>query len=273
MFLHVYERFGEVMQDLNLLTDERQALIEARLLADGRVLAAQLSEELGVSVDTIRRDLRELATQGRCRRVYGGALPSAPVPGNHQLRLGFMTERKRMLAKKAAELVDPGMTVYVDAGTTNLAAVKALDPGLPITLVTNAPAIAAFVLDRPEWRLIQIGGEVNISIGAAVGAMAIRDADALMPDLAILGTCGFDIRAGLSAHTLEEGELKRYVAERSSQVLSMLTDDKLSTRAPYAFCAAKSCNHLIFESTAPEDVVGAARQLGANVLIADQADV
>ena len=256
------------MQDTDLLTQERQALIEARLVTDGRVLAGQLADELSVSVDTIRRDLRELAADGRCRRVYGGALPPAPRPGNHQQRVGFMLERKQMLAKAIAPLIMPGMTVFVDAGTTNLAAIKALSVDMPVTIMTNAPAIAAFVLDRPHWRLIQIGGEVDLATGGAVGAMAIRDASAVMPDLALIGTCGFDVRLGLTAHTLEEGELKRFVAERSSQTVAALTDDKLVTRAPFAFLPTQACTHLVFEATAPQDVIAEVNMLGVNTLVA-----
>lgn len=257
------------MQEVELLTEERQSLILTRLKADGRVLAAQLSDEFDVSVDTIRRDLRELAAQGRCRRVYGGALPAAPQPGDHQQRLSIMTERKRMLARRAAGLVEPGMTVFIDAGTTNLALVRELAADMRITIVTNAPAIAASVLDRLNWRLVQVGGEVDLSIGAAVGAMAIRDAGAVMPDLAILGTCGFDIGAGLSAHTLEEAELKRFVAERAGRVAALLTDDKLATRAVFNFLETKACSHLVFEATARVDIVDDARQLGVDVLVAD----
>jgi DeoR/GlpR family transcriptional regulator of sugar metabolism len=257
------------MQNLDLLTEERQALIEARLASDGRVLAAQLADQLAVSVDTIRRDLRELAANGRCRRVYGGALPAAPRPGSHQQRLGYMADRKEMLAQRAASLVSAEMVLYVDAGTTNLAIVKAISADMPLTIVTNAPAIAFLVLDRPGWKLIQLGGEVDLAIGAAVGAMAMRDASAVMPDLAILGTCGFDLRAGLTAHTLEEGELKRFIAERSDRVAAALTDDKLGTKAPFAFWPAKSCSHLVFEATAPDSFVEDARQLGIGSLVAD----
>lgn len=256
------------MQDADLLTEERQALIEARLATDGRVLAGQLADELSVSVDTIRRDLRELAAVGRCRRVYGGALPPAPRPGNHQQRVQFMPERKQMLAKAVAPLVTPGMTVFVDAGSTNLASIKALPIEMPLTIVTNAPAIAAFVLDRPKWRLIQIGGEVDMATGGAVGAMAMRDVSAVMPDLALVGTCGFDVRLGLTAHTLEEGELKRFVAERSSQTVAVLTDDKLVTRAPFAFLATQACTHIVFEATAPHEIVADTHKVGVNVLVA-----
>lgn len=257
------------MQEQEKLSGERQSLIESRLVSEGRVLAAQLAAEFGVSIDTIRRDLRELASEGRCRRVYGGALPPAPRPGNHQERLSFWPERKQALARAAVSVIKPGMTVFVDAGTTNLAVMGAIESGMPLTVVTNAPAIAAYVLDRPEWRLIQIGGEVDLTIGAAVGAMAIRNLSGLLPDLAILGTCGFDPVAGLTAHTLEESELKQVAASRSKEVMAVLTEDKLQTRAPYGFLQTADCGYLVFEAGVSQDVIAETEKSGVNVIIAE----
>lgn len=256
------------MQDSDLLNQERLALIEARLASEGRVVAAQLAEVFDVSVDTIRRDLRELAAEGRCRRVYGGALPPAPRPGTHQQRVGHMPDRKRALADVSARLVTPGMVIFVDAGTTNLAIVAALKPDMAITLVTNAPAIAAFALDRPAWKLIQIGGAVDIALGAALGASALRDLALITPDLAFIGVCGFDPVAGATAHSLEEAEFKRLIAARARRVAVAITDDKLSTEAPYPAFPAEACGIAIFEASAPLETLRSLGALGVQTLTA-----
>lgn len=259
------------MSELEILSRERLALIEARLAASGRVVAAQLAEEFEVSVDTIRRDLRDLAAEGRCRRVYGGALPPPPQTGNHQQRRGHMPERKRVLAAAAAKLVVPGSVVFIDAGTTNLAIAAALSPEKQITLVTNAPAIAALALDRPAWRLIQIGGVVDIALGAALGAAALRDLSAISPDIGFIGVCGFDLAAGATAHSLEEAEFKRQVCERARSVAVALTDDKLLTQAPFPAFSASACTYAVFEATAPSSTVAAVERLGVKTVLADPA--
>lgn len=256
------------MPDPDMLHEERLALIETKLWNEGRVFAAQLAGEFEVSVDTIRRDLRELAADGRCQRVYGGALPPAPRTGTHQERRVQMPDRKRLLAQEAARLVGSGSVVFIDAGTTNLAIAAALPPDTPITLVTNAPAIAAFGLDRPAWRLIQIGGVVDIALGAALGAAALRDLAAISPDLAFIGVCGFDLAAGATAHSLEEAEFKRQVALRAREVAVALTDDKLLTQAPFSAFAASACTHAVFEATASPTTVAAIGELGVNTMIA-----
>lgn len=259
------------MPDPDILHEERLALIEAKLSSEGRVLAAHLASEFDVSVDTIRRDLRELAAGGRCLRVYGGALPPAPRTGTHQQRRMQLSERKGLLAQASVRLVEPGSVVFVDAGTTNLAIVAALSPDCPLTLVTNAPAIAAFALDRPAWRLIQIGGVVDIALGAALGAAALRDIAVISPDLAFIGVCGFDPIAGATAHSLEEAEFKRQVAMRAREVAVAVTDDKLLTQAPFPIFAASACSHAVFETTAPSKTIAAIGELGVNTIIAGAA--
>jgi DeoR/GlpR family transcriptional regulator of sugar metabolism len=257
------------MPDPDIFHEERLVLIEAKLRSEGRVSAAHLASEFEVSVDTIRRDLRELAAGGRCQRVYGGALPPAPRTGTYQQRRVQMLERKRLLGQASARLVAPGSVVFIDAGTTNLAIVAAMPSDTTITLVTNAPAIAAFALDRPAWRLIQIGGVVDIGLGAALGAAALRDLAAISPDLAFIGVCGFDLAAGATAHSLEEAEFKRQVAARSREVAVALTDDKLLTQAPFPAFAASVCTHAVFESTISSTTVAAIGELGVNTIVAD----
>ncbi len=93
-----------------------------RLGRDGRVVAAALAEVFSTSEDTIRRDLRDLAGRGLCRRVYGGALPVSPATSSAQVRAGEATDRKAALGLTLAALVVPGSLVFVDSGSTNLAA-------------------------------------------------------------------------------------------------------------------------------------------------------
>src|SRR5580658_9403663 len=105
---------------MSILAAERQQQILERLSRDGRVLAASLAEAFTTSEDTIRRDLRELAGRGLCRRVYGGALPVSPASSSAQVRAGEATDRKASLGRALAALVAPGSLVFVDSGSTNL---------------------------------------------------------------------------------------------------------------------------------------------------------
>lgn len=148
--MHVCTRLVKMSGEL--LLRERKTLIQERLKANGRVLAVDLAAELNVSEDTIRRDLREMAAAGLCERVYGGALPV--VPAAHSTlreRVAMAPERKAALACAAAGLIKPGMTVFLDAGSTNLAIAQLIEPDLQVTVVTNTPLIAAALMEKPGW--------------------------------------------------------------------------------------------------------------------------
>ena len=136
------------MPNPDLLLHERQSLILKRIQDEGRVIAAALAQELSISEDTIRRDLREMAAAGLCRRVYGGALPPDDAGSSLVERLQIKPERKDAMARAALPLIETGMTVFIDAGSTNLAIARAIPPGLRLTVITNTPMVATALLEH-----------------------------------------------------------------------------------------------------------------------------
>jgi DeoR/GlpR family transcriptional regulator of sugar metabolism len=247
------------------LPDERRQIILDRLARHGRVLAGDLAREFGASEDTIRRDLREMAAAGQCRRVYGGALPLSPASGPLAARRAEAPERKAALGRAAAALARPGEIVFFDAGSTNAAIARALAPGLGVTVATNAPDIAADLVGRPGVELIVIGGRVDPRSGAALGARALRDALELRVDLAFLGACAVDLRAGVAAFDAEEAEFKRLIAERAKAVAAAVTTDKLGTAAPFAVAPVSLLTHLVVEADAAEEALAPLRRAGVRV--------
>ena len=148
----------------------------ARRLDDGNsVVATDLAAEFDISEDAIRRDLRALAAEGRCRRVYGGALPLSPASTLIEVRIGENQERKRMLAVAAIPLIQPGELLFLDSGSTNLVLANMLPAGLGISVATNSVAIAAAVLARRDIHLTLVGGTVNAEIGGCIDLAAARD--------------------------------------------------------------------------------------------------
>jgi len=247
------------------LPDERQQIILERLARRGRVLAGDLAREFGASEDTIRRDLRELAAAGRCRRVYGGALPLSPASGPLAERRGEAPQRKAALGRAAAALARPGQILFFDAGSTNAAIARALPAGLDLTVATNAPDIAADLVGKPGVELIVVGGRVDPRCGGALGARALRDARELRVDLAFLGACAVDAEAGLAAFDAEEAEFKRLIAEGANTVAAAVTTDKLGTGAPFAVAPVSRLTHLVVEADAPESALAPLRRAGVAV--------
>ncbi|MCP8895913.1 DeoR/GlpR family DNA-binding transcription regulator [Shinella daejeonensis] len=251
------------MSGQDLLLGERQDLICQRLDHSGRVIAAELAQELGVSEDTIRRDLREMAASGLCRRVYGGALRVAPARLSIRPQAGD-GNRKAALARAAARAIPAGSAVFLDAGSTNLAIARALAASDDLTVATNAPAIAAVLIER-GIATIQIGGTIDPRAGAAIGAKAMRDCESFRPDVFVLGVCGIDREAGVTAHSFEEAEFKRFVASLSRWLLVALTNEKFSTAAPYPVVSLTGVARAVLERDA--DAVAVARLASAGIEI------
>ena len=257
---------------MSILAAERQQRILERLGRDGRVLAASLAEAFATSEDTIRRDLRDLAGRGLCRRVYGGALPVSPASSSAQIRAGEATDRKAALGQALAGLITPDSLLFMDSGSTNLAAVKAFPDDLRLTVATHDPAIAAALLAKRQVTLWLIGGRVDARIGAALGGRTLADIEALRPELALLGVCALDPVAGVAAFDPEDAEIKRALLRNSSRVAAAILNEKLETSAPFVIGQAESLDYVILEADASDSVARAFADRGTTVLRAQPAE-
>jgi DeoR/GlpR family transcriptional regulator of sugar metabolism len=232
------------------LPGERQREILRRLKERGRVLAAELAAEFTVSEDSIRRDLRELASLGLCRRVYGGALSIGPDISPLSARHKHQAESKLLLAQKAATLVQAGQTLMMDAGSTNSAIAEALPQGIRLTVVTTAPDIAQRLMEREGFEILLIGGRIDRRVGAAVGAQTARDISRIRADVCFPGVCAIDPKTGAWGIDSEESLIKRTMIESSGATVIVATLDKFSAAATHQVAAVDEIDHLVVEHDA-----------------------
>jgi DeoR/GlpR family transcriptional regulator of sugar metabolism len=231
----------------DLFLAERHSEILQRLKTAGKVISVDLAREFGISEDTIRRDLRDLAAAGQCVRVYGGALPVQANEVPLAQRLGTDVERKRTLAAKMVSVIEPESMVFLDAGSTNVAVANCLPDNLDITVVTHAPHIAAAVCGREGVRLTMIGGKVDERVGAAIGGQALRELEKIRPDICFVGACAIDGELGASAFDQDDAEFKRRLLEQSHKSLVGLLSDKIPTRAPFVFAPLSAFDQVVVE--------------------------
>ena len=250
---------------MSILASERQQQILERLRRDGRVLAADLAQAFDTSEDTVRRDLRDLAGRGLCRRVYGGALPVSPAAGPAHARGLEGTERKAALGAALAALAAPGQFVFIDAGSTNLAAARCLPQGFGLTVATHDPAIASALAGRTDLTLWLVGGRVDAFVGAALGGRALSEIAAMRPDLVLIGVCAVDPAAGIAAFSAEDAEFKRTLVKNARSVAAAILNEKLGTGAPFVIGAAESLHHAVIEKDAPERFAGELAERGVQV--------
>src|SRR5438876_11831407 len=143
-----------------MLTAERRRSIMYTLQRDGKVLASELSKVLHVSEDTIRRDLRELATAGALQRVHGGALPRSPATPSFTERQQQAPGAKAAIAQAAIELIRQNQVIILDGGTTPLQVAQHLPLDLHATVITHSPPIALALAEHPVIEVILIGGKL-----------------------------------------------------------------------------------------------------------------
>lgn len=228
-----------------LLPNQRHEVILTALQQQGRVLAVDMAERLNTTEATIRRDLRQLAAQNLCKRIYGGALAPTPATGPISARLRLSSNEKQALALAALELIKEGQVIFLDAGSTHLYLAELLPRDQRLTVVTNALSIASKMQEQPGIRTILIGGELDADIGGCVDAKAVQDIDGFHFDLAFTGICAYDPTSGFSAMNYQDAQFKKRLLTRSGNVAVLCTDDKLNTYAPYPFLAASRVDYLV----------------------------
>ena len=252
------------------LPQERHSEILRRLRQDGRVIATDLARDFDTSEDTVRRDLRDLAAAGSCRRVYGGALPLSPASGTLAQRERQNRFGKQALGRAAATLVRSGQMIFIDAGSTNLCVAEALPDDMTLTVATNAPSVALALESKPAVSIVLIGGRLERPTGGTLGSRAVRDAQGLRPDLYFVGTCAVDPLAGITVFDSEEAELKRTLVAASRAVAAVATDEKLGTLAPFLVIHWADLDHLVVESETSFTCRGLVPESGPATTCADR---
>lgn len=248
-----------------MLTEQRRLHLLGILEQNGTLVASERATALGVSEDTIRRDLRELAKQGALLRVHGGALPASPAVVDLEGRKSLATDEKRVLGRAAAKLVEPGQVVFVDGGTTNLELVRSLPRSLTATVVTHSPVIAAALIEHPSVEVVMIGGRLFKHSGVAVGASAHEQISAIHADTYFMGATGIHPERGVTTGDLEESHIKRAMTLAAADTVLLATTDKLGKVSPYRIVLVERLATLLVTASAPASVCDALQKRGVTV--------
>lgn len=227
-----------------MLAAARKDLLLERLRRDGRIVAKEIAAELGLSEDSIRRDLRELDAQGLAVRVYGGALPASPAVADYVTRTAVAPESKHRVAEAAVALIEQGATVILDGGTTTLAMVQALPKTLACTIITHSPTVAAALLDHAV-AVFLIGGQLFKHSAVACGAAAVEAANRVSADLFFLGVTGIHPTAGLTTGDPDEAAMKRALASRAAETYVLGSDEKIGTASRYTVLPLEAITAII----------------------------
>lgn len=249
-----------------MLKKERQAYIIQQINIHNKVLSSDLSAQLQVSEDTIRRDLQELDEQERLTKVHGGAL-SKSFQFSLQENTIYSHSEKKIIAEKAISLIQDGMFVLLSGGTTIIELVKNLPKDLNVTFLTmSLPTALELLGSSCNSEIIFLGNRLLKSAQMAVGSEVIRRLSELRADLCFLGTNSIDAERGITDLEWEVIEVKKAMIAASDKTVSLAISEKLNTTQRLQVCSTQSIDTLITELSPNDPVLAPYRSKGIKIL-------
>lgn len=227
-----------------MLKEERHTYIIKQINLHNKVLSSDLSIELNVSEDTIRRDLNELAESGKVLKVYGGALSKSfhyPFQQNDI----YARESKKEIARKVIGLIQPGMVLLAGGGTSLIELARLMPENLHCTVFTVSPLVALELTERSGVDVILIGGHLSKNSHINTGALTISILSDIKVDLCILGTNGLSLEEGVTDSDWEVVQVKKAMIKASQKLAMVSIAEKLNSVQKMKVCGLNAIHYLI----------------------------
>lgn len=217
-----------------MLYNDRAAFILQQLQLKSTVKVTDIAKALDVSVDTVRRDLKTLESQGQLKCVHGGAsLPEYMLAfSNFSGREIINIEEKRQTSLKAVEYVRPGSVIALNSGTTNVILAQELVKRFTdLTVITNNISAAMVLMQNKSLRTIILGGDLDNLENSTYGSICEKELRKYYPDICFLSVNSVDAEAGFTDFRFSEIGVMQVMAQNSSKVIAVMDSSKLGRRS------------------------------------------
>ena len=252
-----------------MLSHERQKQIHALIRRHKSASVNDLSTQLGISLSTVRRDLKEMEERGLVTRVHGGALlvedgaePERPALQRHDVN----ADAKRRISEAAARLVNDGETIILTAGTTVEAMLPFLVDHKNLTVVTNVINIAYELSAYPHITVVVLGGWLRHSEFSLLGHLTQQALKDIYAHKIIHGTYGIHPDYGLTGTYVQEVETDRFLINAAAQLIVVADASKFKQVGSVRLAPAERIHTLITDTAAEDDEVGKIADCGVQVL-------
>jgi DeoR family transcriptional regulator of aga operon len=239
----------------------------------GSVAVDELSDQLGVSVVTIRRDLDVLEQQGLLRRTHGGAASIEPLfyepfkkDRSFQEQVERQASEKRRIGRAAAALINPGETIAITPGTTTAEIIRGIPFNSKITVVTNTANIAMELSKRKDVNVFVTGGHLHGDWFSLVGPSAIHSLENMLIHTMFVGADGIDADWGLSCFSSDEAELNGTMVRHARRHIAVADSTKFGVVANWRICQTAAIQTLITDTGATDEMITPFQKLGIEVL-------
>lgn len=230
-----------------MLKEERQRTILYEVELHNRVLLTDIADQLDVSIDTVRRDVKELDAEHKLRKVHGGAIslgftsPAAPNSKTYAL------QEKTGIAEKALALLKEGSVIFIDGGTTCLELARLIPEHLQLTCFTLSLPVAMQLLSKPNVDVIFVGGRISKDAQIATGASTVTDLSEIKFDYGFIGTGYVDSIHGLTEFDWDIVQVKKAVINASKKTVLLCISEKLNSQHRFKTCDINAINTMITE--------------------------
>ncbi|MCL6576142.1 DeoR/GlpR family DNA-binding transcription regulator [Kyrpidia sp.] len=249
-----------------MLQEERQKKIMEYLQHHGTLRVTDLVERLGVSRETVRRDLQELEHQGVLRKVHGGAiLTRTGVEPTFAVRRTTNIKEKEAIGRAAAGLVEDGDTIFLDLGTTALEVARHLRGRGRITVVTNSVQAALELIDDEAINVYLTGGMLRSGDLSLSGRFARHMLAQFYVDKAFIGVAGISLAGDLTDFHVEEAEVRNMMIERAKEVIVVADHSKFGVTAFTRVSALTAVHRIVTDAGTDPEQIFMIRSLGVEV--------
>jgi DeoR/GlpR family transcriptional regulator of sugar metabolism len=230
-----------------MLKEERQQRIIGEVELHNRILLTDMAEILDVSIDTVRRDVKELDAANKLQKVHGGAISMGFTTNSARNNNVYALEQKVVIAEKAITLLKPGGVIFIDGGTTCMELARLIPEELELTCFTLSLPVAMQLLTKPNITVIFVGGQISKEAQISIGANAIHNLSEIRVDYSFIGTGYVDALFGLTEFDWDIVQVKKAVIKASKKTVLLSISEKLNSQHRFKTCDINAINTMITE--------------------------
>nr|WP_290428690.1 DeoR/GlpR family DNA-binding transcription regulator [Defluviimonas salinarum] len=236
---------------------------------DGKVTVEGLAEHFNVTLQTIRRDLTDLAEAGKLERVHGGAvLPSGVTNIGYEERRGLFKEAKLRIAKACAVEVPEDASVFLNIGTSTEAVAHELLRHRNLLVVTNNMNVPAILVGNPDCQIIVTGGQLRRADGGLVGKLTTEAVSQFKFDLAVIGCSALDEDGDMLDFDIQEVSVSQTLLRQSRKVFLVADHSKFRRTAPARIASISEVDAVFTDQPLPKTLEARCRDWGVRVVVA-----
>lgn len=238
-----------------MLKEERHQTILSEVELHNRILLTDIAEALDVSIDTVRRDVKELDSDNKLRKVHGGAISLGFRSNSTRNDNIYKLDQKIKIAEKALALLKDGGVIFVDGGTTCLELARLIPANLDLTCFTHSLPVAMELLTKSNLTVILVGGQVSKESQISIGANAIHNLSEIKVDYSFIGTGYVDSYYGLTEFDWDIVQVKKAIIKSSKKSVLLSISEKLNSQHRYKTCDINAINTMITELEPENDLL------------------